>query len=733
MTRRIAMLVGLAMAFPAAAGTLAPEVQTALAALPAGGKLAVVVHLKDRADLGGIRGDRASRLRATIQALQSHAASTQGPIRSILQARLGAGGVAAFTPLWVMNGFALTATAPVIRLVGALPAVDVVNLDAIAVVETGTPPSGPAEVNVAATHAPDLWSLGYIGEGVVVATLDSGADASHPDIAARWRGGTNSWFDPYGQHATPFDPSGHGTWTLGVIVGGDAGGTTIGVAPGATWIAAKIFNDAGSATATAIHQAFQWVLDPDGNPNTADAPDIVNGSWAYGAPGCNLAFQADLQALRAAGILPVFAAGNFGPGANTSVSPANYPEALSVGATNSVGSIASDSGRGPSGCGGAVYPEVVAPGVNVLTSDLFSLYASVSGTSIAAPHVSGVAALLAGALPSSTADAIEQAVKQAAADLGVAGPDNVYGYGWVDARKAYDALLAPPPPSPPTAANDAFTVDQGATGALAAPGVLANDTDPGGLPLAAILATAPANGTLALQSSGAFTYTPNAGFSGSDGFTYKASNGQLESAVATVAITVTPRPPPAPPSAGNDAYSVAEDVTLSAGAPGVLSNDTAPSGQPLSAVLVAGPAHGTLALQANGGFNYSPTPNYYGADSFTYRASDGTQQSAAATVTITVTPVNDPPVAVNDVATTSRNVAVTIAVLANDTDVDGSIVASTLTLATSPRNGSVTKKANGTVVYTPKRSFTGTDSFTYTVKDNNGARSNVATVSVQVK
>jgi hypothetical protein len=733
MTKGIAVLVALAMATPAAAGTLAPEVQAALANLPAGGRLGVVVHLKERANLSGISGDRASRLRTTIHALRDTADSTQGPVRTWLQARQGSGGVDRFTPLWVVNGFSLTASGPIIRLVAALPAVDVVNLDAIPVVATGTPPAGAPEANVAATRAPDVWALGHTGEGVVVATLDSGADPYHPDIASRWRGSVGGWFDPYGQHATPFDASGHGTWTLGVIVGGDAGGTTIGVAPGATWIAAKIFNDAGSATATAIHLAFQWVLDPDGDPNTADAPDVVNNSWSYGSPGCNLAFQPDFQALRAAGILPVVAAGNFGPAASTSVSPANYPEALSVGSTSDLGVIASDSGRGPSACGGAVFPDVVAPGVSVLTSSLYSLYASVSGTSIAAPHVSGIAALLAGAFPASGADAIEQAVKLSARDLGVVGPDNVYGSGWVDAKGAYDALLAPPPPSPPTAAGDTFTVDEGGTGTLAAPGVLANDSDPGGLPLTAVLAGGPAHGALTLLADGGFTYTPDAGFSGSDAFTYKASNGQLDSAPATVAITVTPRPLPPPPTAGNDTYSVAEDVALVAGNPGVLANDTAPSGKPLSAVLVAGPAHGTLVLQPGGGFTFTPAVNYAGADSFTYRASDGTQQSGVATVSITVTAVNDPPVAANDAVTTTRNVAVNIAILANDTDVDGTIVASTLAIATSPRNGSVSKKTNGTVTYTPRRSYVGTDSFTYTVKDNGGARSNVATVIVQVK
>src|SRR3972149_324648 len=113
--------------------------------------------------------------------------------------------------------------------------------------------------------------------------MHTGADVSHPDLVTRWRGGSNSWFDPYGQHPmTPTDLSGHGTWTMGVIVAGDAGGTSIGVAPQASWIAVKIFDDQDSSTATAIHQGFQWLLDPDGNPATPDAPDVVNNSWSFG-------------------------------------------------------------------------------------------------------------------------------------------------------------------------------------------------------------------------------------------------------------------------------------------------------------------------------------------------------------------------------------------------------------------------------------------------------------------
>jgi subtilisin family serine protease len=223
------------------------------------------------------------------------------------------------------------------------------------------------------------------------------------------------------------------------------------MAPGATWIAAKIFNDSGTATATAIHQAFQWILDPDGNPATNDAPDVLNNSWANGSIGCNLEFQLDLQAIRASQILPVFAGGNFGPGTSTSVSPANYPESLAVGAVNGTDAIDASSSRGPSACGepSTTYPEVVAPGVNIRTSDLFGFYQVTTGTSLAAPHVAGALALILAAHPGLTADQQAAALIASAVDLGVTGPDNTFGAGRLDVLAAHDWLVAnPPAPSP---------------------------------------------------------------------------------------------------------------------------------------------------------------------------------------------------------------------------------------------------------------------------------------------
>ena len=288
-----------------------PQLLSTLDSLPPGEMTTAIVTLTQQADLAQIGGpDRAARQRGVIRALQATAEAAQRPINAFLQSRRIQGLVGQQTPFWVFNGLAVTATPQVIFELAARPDVAHITPDAISIVATSPLMANPPEQNLSIIKAPDLWNLGLYGQGVVVANMDSGVDVSHPDLSARWRGGSNSWFDPYGQHSTPTDLNGHGTWTMGVMVGGDAGGTSIGVAPQAQWIAVKIFNDRGKSTATAIHLGFQWLLDPDGNPNTADAPQVVNNSWAFGAPGCNLEFRLDLQALRAAGILPVFAAGN---------------------------------------------------------------------------------------------------------------------------------------------------------------------------------------------------------------------------------------------------------------------------------------------------------------------------------------------------------------------------------------------------------------------------------------
>lgn len=412
----------------------------------------VIVTLRDQADLGAIQGQRPSRLNRVITTLRAKSDATQWRLRALLTTRRLQGRVASVTHFWVFNGLAVTATQDVVNELRARP--EVLSVVPDIAVSGGSASlatlAGAPEPGVARVNAPALWDKGFRGQGVVIASMDSGVDLGHPDLAGRWRGGTNSWYDPNGEHpASPFDASGHGTWTTGIMVGGDAGGTAIGIAPEARWIAVKIFNDRGSASLSRIHMGFQWLLDPDGNPATADAPHLVNNSWGFSSPGCKLEFQRDLQSLRAAGILPIFSAGNTGPGSSTSTSPANNPEAFAVGATSATDAIYPYSARGPSACGetSRTFPEIVAPGVNVRTSDLFGGYYAASGTSFAAPAAAGVLALLLDAYPSLTLSQQEAAL-ESAVDLGTPGPDNTFGSGRLDALAAYDSIAPPPPPSP---------------------------------------------------------------------------------------------------------------------------------------------------------------------------------------------------------------------------------------------------------------------------------------------
>jgi len=423
-----------------------PALQASLNALPPDQPITVIVTLRDQAVLPGTLGQSSlENQQAVIETLQNQAVSSQASIIAALFDGQRKGLVNNVTPFWIFNGLAVTARGAVIQELAKRPDVISITPDAIDIIPVGSPSMTAPSANLTAINAQALWNMGFYGQGVVVASLDSGVDISHPELSARWRGGSNSWYDPFNQHPViPTDLNGHGTWTMGVMVAGDASGVSLGVAPQAQWIAARIFNDNGTSSATAIHLAFQWVLDPDGNPGTADAPQVVNNSWAYGTPGCNLEFQNDLRSLRNAGILPVFAAGNYGPGSATSVSPANYPEAFAVGNIDNNGSLSASSSRGPSACGEntTIYPEIAAPGVNINTTDRSGLYTTVSGTSFSAPHAAGVLALLLNAFPGLSADSQAAALLNTAVDLGNPGPDNSFGYGRLDAQAAYNWLAA---------------------------------------------------------------------------------------------------------------------------------------------------------------------------------------------------------------------------------------------------------------------------------------------------
>ena len=441
-------------------GKIDPFLQSKLTMAGFGEKIPVIVRMKNPVAVQSFatpsrkKGALRTQARANlIQALKARAQLSRQPLQKLLDRH----GIANFRQLWLINGMALQGTPAQIEGISQMP--DVASIVADQIIELPeiipTQASEPAEPNIDLVDAPSLWSLGYAGQGVTVAIVDSGVDIEHPDLGPRWRGGTNSWFDPNGEHPfVPTDLHGHGTQVTGLVLGGNNSGSYIGVAPDAEWIGVKIFADAGMALSSEIHAGYQWLLDPDHNPETDDAPDIVNNSWGFDADPnfcdeLSKEFQSDVQAMKAAGMAVLFAAGNTGPDSSTSTAPAHYPESFAVGSVGTLTSptlISSFSARGPSACDGTIYPEVVAPGFLTWTSDLtdggvfLNSYNIVTGTSFSTAHASGVMALLLSAFPETPVSVLETTLKQSATDLGTPGKDNTYGYGLIDSLSAFNYL-----------------------------------------------------------------------------------------------------------------------------------------------------------------------------------------------------------------------------------------------------------------------------------------------------
>jgi len=280
-------------------------------------------------------------------------------------------------------------------------------------------------------------------------------------------------------------------------------------------------------------------------------------------------------------------------------------------------------------------------------------------------------------------------------------------------------------PDLPVAVADTYTTNEDTP--LTGNNVLANDSDGDGETLTAVLDTNVANGTLVLNTNGSFTYTPNANYNGSDSFTYHAQAGADNTAPVTVSITVNSVNDV--PVAVANSYTTAEDTPLTGN--NVLSNDTDVDGT-LTAVLNTNVTRGTLVLNSNGTFTYTPNANIFGSDSFTYRASDGVATSNLVTVTITITAVNDVPVAVADSRSAVQDTTLTVAapgVLSNDSDVETSSL--TAVLNTTVSSGTLTLNPNGSFTYVPNTGFYGADSFTYRASDGT-ASSPAVTVTINV-
>ncbi|WP_425956920.1 carboxypeptidase regulatory-like domain-containing protein [Xylanimonas sp. McL0601] len=314
-----------------------------------------------------------------------------------------------------------------------------------------------AEWGIAETKAPQVWATGVDGRGIVVANLDTGVDGEHEALQHSYRGydaatdtyhNDYSWFDTDGACAgdAPCDRRGHGSHTMGTIVG-SAPGHGIGMAPGATWIAA---NGCDSCSDADMIKAAQWLLAPtktDGSAaDPSKRPNVINNSWGSETPSTEPFMEDIIQAWDASGIFSVWAVGNEGPQCTTGGSPGSRTLTYAVGSYQQSGQISDFSSRGP-GQDGETKPNLAAPGENIVSSWYDGSYATDSGTSMAAPHVTGAVALLWSAVPALVGDieATRQLLDQTAIDTddttcgGTAADNSVWGEGKLDAAALVEA------------------------------------------------------------------------------------------------------------------------------------------------------------------------------------------------------------------------------------------------------------------------------------------------------
>lgn len=367
-----------------------------------------------------------------VRVMKDRAESIHYSLQEMCNSRAFSHQMSEFRSIWLVNAVSLKASPAAIQEIATMPNVEKIMLD--------IPVKLLLEDNIAwgvtKINAPVAWS-NYTGIGVKVAVIDTGVNA-HNDLQGRIVDGKN-YITP---GTAPRDDHGHGTHCAGTVAGDGVAGIKTGVAPQATIQAVKVLSASGSGAWSNLWTAMEDLIQelPE---NRAKVVSMSLG----GKPDATTRDRLRLACknIIAAGIIPVIAAGNSGPSANTVGSPGDVPEIISVGATDSNNAIASFSSRGPTTWGGVSYikPDVAAPGVtiNSCRHDTANAYRTMSGTSMATPHVAGVVALMVQAKPGINTELAKTALENTAIDLGTTGKDNVYGSGLVQADRAVTAAL----------------------------------------------------------------------------------------------------------------------------------------------------------------------------------------------------------------------------------------------------------------------------------------------------
>jgi subtilisin family serine protease len=463
------------------------------------------VIMKEQADLRGASqiADWKARGQYVYDWLTSLAATTQAGLISDLNKQ----GVKSKS-FWVLNSIQVTSGQAVLDQIRRQTQVKEILANRTFAIPTPSPATllgriDAVEWNIARINAPEVWStFAAHGEGIVVASIDTGVQYDHPALVAQYRGNTGggnfdhnyNWFDPSGvcgdPSLVPCDNNGHGSHVMGIMVGDDGGANQIGVAPRARFIAAKGC-ESDYCTAEALAASAQWILAPTdlsgANPRPDLRPHVVNGS--FGGTGGNTWYQAFVQAWVAAGIFPAFSNGNAGPYCNTAGSPGDYVESYASAAFDINNVIAGFSSRGPSASGN-IKPNIAAPGASIRSSVPGNAYTSLSGSSMASPHTAATVALMWSAAPILVGDitATRALLDRTAIDTsdlecgGTATNNNIWGEGRLDAFAAVSQSPIGPAGALQGTVTDANTglPVSGATVQAAGPITRAITTDTGG-------------------------------------------------------------------------------------------------------------------------------------------------------------------------------------------------------------------------------------------------------------
>lgn len=467
------------LAMPAAAGGLSPDLTARISAAGSDQMVKVWIKLPPSPQDQQLRARAAQAAtlaeqhRDIISSLKTDHAERQAGLKSALDSLTAVGKARGVKQHWITNVVEAELPVSELTLLAARADIETIypapEIRLIEPVDSGSTPSVSPNadtytVNLRRIRADVAHAAGYKGTGRLICSFDTGVDGAHPALRTRWRGyngspadSAASWFDPVYHNPYPtrisqsLSPD-HGTHVMGIMVGWDSVNSNMyGVAPNAKWISAAVIDVTGAS----ILDGFEWAADPDGDPNTiSDMPDVINHSWGYQknwnyGVECQDLFWDAIDNTEALGIVNIFAAGNTGQYPPPTIfNPANRAndslDCFAVGNLTSADTLNTTSSRGPSQCNGAIKPNVVAPGTSITSTYPNNTYVGLSGTSMSAPHVSGLVALLRQKNPNATVNQIKQAILTSTDDLGRTLPNNNYGWGLIDCMAAINALPANP-------------------------------------------------------------------------------------------------------------------------------------------------------------------------------------------------------------------------------------------------------------------------------------------------